>query len=713
VKRFLTILIWLAVALFGAGALGAIALHRGEPLNAMWFVVAAVCCYLVAFRLYSAFVAARVLVLDDTRATPSERKDDGRDFVPMNKWVLFGHHFAAIAGPGPLVGPTLAAQFGYLPGTLWLIAGAALAGCVQDFIILFCSIRRDGKSLGQMAREEISSRGGFIAQLAVLAILMILLGVIALGIVNALKASPWATFTLAMTIVIALLLGVYLRFLRPGRVMEASVIGLALVLFVVVAGRWVSTSNAPVPWLTWHSLLPHLTTIPLQEAFTASAISLAVALIVYGFAASVLPVWLLLAPRDYLIAFIKAGAFFTLAAGILIVRPQILMPPLTRFIDGSGPIFAGKIFPFCFITIACGAISGFHSLISSGTTPKMILRESHARFIGYGAMLLESFVGVMAMVAACSMTPGVYFAINSPASIVGSTPEAAAATISGWGYYLDAHTMTDLARLVGEKTLLNRAGGAPSLAVGMAQIFSSTIGGERLLSIWYHFAIMFEALFVLTVLDGGTRVGRFMVQELGGRIWKPFARTSWLPGMLISSAIIVGSWGYFLYQGVIDPLGGINSLWPLFGISNQLLAAVALVVATTILLKMGRVRWLWVTLVPMAWLVVVTMTASYQKVFDANPRIGFLSGANQLVAQIAAGIIPAAKIAETQRLIFNLRLDAAVTIVLVSMILLMLIEALGQWYAILSRRGQPTLHESPYVRTQWAEGFSGAAHGDD
>ncbi len=712
-KRFLTILIWLAVAVFGAGALGAIALHRGEPLNAMWFVVAAVCCYLVAFRLYSAFVAARVLVLDDTRATPSERKDDGRDFVPMNKWVLFGHHFAAIAGPGPLVGPTLAAQFGYLPGTLWLIAGAALAGCVQDFIILFCSIRRDGKSLGQMAREEISSRGGFIAQLAVLAILMILLGVIALVIVNALKASPWATFTLAMTIVIALLLGVYLRFLRPGRVMEASVIGLALVLFVVVAGRWVSTSNAPVPWLTWHSLVPHLTTIPLQEAFTASAISLAVALIAYGFAASVLPVWLLLAPRDYLIAFIKTGAFFTLAAGILIVRPQILMPPLTRFIDGTGPIFAGKIFPFCFITIACGAISGFHSLISSGTTPKMILRESHARFIGYGAMLLESFVGVMAMVAACSMTPGVYFAINSPASIVGSTPEAAAATISGWGYYLDAHTMTDLARLVGEKTLLNRAGGAPSLAVGMAQIFSNTIGGQRLLSIWYHFAIMFEALFVLTVLDGGTRVGRFMVQELGGRIWKPFARTSWLPGMLISSAIIVGSWGYFLYQGVIDPLGGINSLWPLFGISNQLLAAVALVVATTILLKMGRVRWLWVTLVPMAWLVVVTMTASYQKVFDANPRIGFLSGANQLAAQIAGGIIPAAKIAETQRLIFNLRLDAAVTIVLVSMILLMLIEALGQWYAILSRRRQPTLHESPYVRTQWAEGFSGAAHGDD
>ena len=389
------------------------------------------------------------------------------------------------------------------------------------------------------------------------------------------------------------------------------------------------------------------------------------------------------------------------------------MPPLTRFVDGTGPIFAGKIFPFCFITIACGAISGFHSLISSGTTPKMILRESHARFIGYGAMLLESFVGVMAMVAACSMTPGVYFAINSPASIVGGTPEAAAATISSWGYHLEPQTMTNLANLVGEKTLLNRAGGAPSLAVGMAQIFSNTIGGERLLSIWYHFAIMFEALFVLTVLDGGTRVGRFMVQELGGRFWKPFGRTSWLPGMFISSALIVGSWGYFLYQGVIDPLGGINSLWPLFGIANQLLAAVALVVATTILLKMGRKRWLWVTLLPMAWLVTVTMTAGYQKVFDANPRIGFLSGANQLAAQIASGTIPAAKAAETHRLIFNLRLDAVVTIVLASMILLMLIEALGHWWAILSRRREPALHEAPYVATQWSPGFSGVAHGGD
>jgi carbon starvation protein len=694
-KRIVRILIWLAVAVAGAGALGAIALHRGEPLNAIWFVIAAVCCYLVAFRLYSAFIAARLLVLDDTRATPSERKDDGRDFVPTNKWVLFGHHFAAIAGPGPLVGPTLAAQFGYLPGTLWLIAGAAFAGCVQDFIILFCSIRRDGKSLGQMAREEISARAGIIAQLAVLAIMIILLGVIALVIVNALKASPWATFTLAMTIVIALFLGVYLRFFRPGRVLEASLVGFVLVLFAVVAGRWVGDSPS------W------------SHVFTLSGLALAFALIIYGYIASTLPVWLLLAPRDYLIAFIKAGAFFILAAGILIVRPPILMPPLTRFVDGTGPIFAGKIFPFCFITIACGAISGFHSLISSGTTPKMIIRESEARFIGYGAMLLESFVGVMAMVAACSMTPGVYFAINSPASIVGITPAAAAATISQWGFPLTAQSMTDLARLVGEKTLLNRAGGAPSLAVGMAQIFSNTIGGERLLSIWYHFAIMFEALFVLTVLDGGTRVGRFMVQELGGRLWKPFARTSWLPGSMLSSAVIVGAWGYFLYQGVIDPLGGINSLWPLFGISNQLLGVVALVVATTILMKMGRLRWLWVTMIPMAALITITMTAGYQKVFDINPRIGFLSGANELAAQIASGVIPAAKIADTQRLIFNLRLDAGVTLVLALMILLMIIEAVIQWRVILGRRREIVLHESPYVRTQWAPGYSGAAHGDD
>ncbi|HKI11758.1 MAG TPA: carbon starvation CstA family protein [Candidatus Acidoferrum sp.] len=685
-KKILSVLAWMAVAAVGAAALGTIAFHRGEPINATWFVLAAACCYVVAYRFYSSFIAAKLLALDNTRATPAERREDGRDFVPTNKWVLFGHHFAAIAGPGPLVGPTLAAQFGYLPGTLWLIAGAAFAGCVQDFVILFCSIRRDGKTLGEMARQEVSERGGFIAQLAVLAIMVILLGVVALVVVNALRSSPWATFTLAMTIPIALLLGIYLRYFRPGRVMEASAIGVALVLFVVVAGQWVADSPA------W------------AKMFTMSGVGLALAIIAYGFAASALPVWLLLAPRDYLSSFIKAGAIFSLAAGILLVRPQVLMPPLTRFVDGTGPVFAGKIFPFCFITIACGAISGFHSLISSGTTPKMIQREGQARLIGYGAMLMESFVGVMAMVAACAMTPGVYFAINSPATIVGATPEAVSQTISSWGYPLTAGTMTALAHAVGEQTLLNRAGGAPSLAVGMAQIFSNTIGGERLLSIWYHFAIMFEALFILTVLDAGTRVGRFMVQELGGRVWKPLGRMNWMPAILLSSAMIVAAWGYFLYQGVVDPLGGINSLWPLFGISNQLLAAVALVVATTILLKMGRLKWIWVTLLPMTWLVIITMTASYQKIFSGNARIGFLAQANALAAHIASGTIAAAKIGETQRVIFNLRLDAGVTAVLAGMILVLVIEAALQWYAILSRRKAPVLRETPYVATQWAEG---------
>jgi len=688
-RKIVSAFVWIVIAVIGAGALAAIALQRNERISATWFVVAAACFYLVAYRFYSAFLAAKLVALDDSRATPAERNDDGRDFVPTNKWVLFGHHFAAIAGPGPLVGPTLAAQFGYLPGTLWLIAGAAFAGCVQDFVILFCSIRRNGKSLGEMARDEVGKRGGFIAQLAVLAILIILLGVVALVVVNALKTSPWATFTLAMTIPIALLMGVYLRYLRPGRVLEASLIGLALVMFVVVAGQWVADSAS------WARL------------FTLSGVALSFWIIAYGFAASALPVWLLLAPRDYLSAFIKAGAIFSLAAGILIVRPEIQMPALTKFIDGSGPVFAGKIFPFCFITIACGAISGFHSLISSGTTPKMIQREGHARMIGYGAMLLESFVGVMAMVAACAMQPGVYFAINSPARVVGAAPDAAAATITGWGYPLEPQTMIRMAQMVHEQTLFNRPGGAPSLAVGMAQIFSSTIGGERLMSIWYHFAIMFEALFILTVLDAGTRVGRFMVQEMGGRVWKPFGQTGWMPSVVISSAFVVGAWGYFLYQGVIDPFGGINSLWPLFGIANQLLAAVALVVATTILLKMGRLKWIWVTLVPMVWLITVTMTASWQKIFSGNAQIGFLSGANNWAEQIAAGKIPAAKVVEIQRTIFNLRLDAMVTAALATMILVLVVEAILRWTAILTKRSPAVLHETPYVATQWVAGAEG------
>ncbi|MBI3484897.1 MAG: carbon starvation protein A, partial [Acidobacteria bacterium] len=678
-KKFRTIALWTVISLAGAAGLAVIAFERNEPINGIWFILAAAGVYLVAYRFYSAFIAARVLALDNSRATPAERLDDGRDFVPTNKWVVMGHHFAAIAGPGPLVGPTLAAQFGYLPGTLWLLAGAVLGGCVQDFVILFCSIRRNGKSLGQMAREEVNTRGGMIALLAVLAIMIILLAVVGLVVVNALKDSPWGTFTLALTIPIAMLMGLYMRFWRPGRVLEASLIGFALVLFAVVAGQWVAASPE------W------------SRVFTLSGTALAISIIVYGYAASALPVWLLLAPRDYLSAFIKIGVMFALAGGILLVRPTIHMPALTRFVDGTGPVFAGKIFPFCFITIACGAVSGFHSLISSGTTPKLLTREGHARLVGYGAMLMESFVGIMAMVAACALTPGVYFAINSPAGIVGSTAEAAAATISSWGFAVDASTMHALAQQVGEKTLLNRTGGAPSLAVGMAQIFSNWIGGQRLLAIWYHFAIMFEALFILTVLDAGTRVGRFMVQELLGHVWKPLARTGWYPSILFTSALIVGAWGYFLYQGVLDPLGGINSLWPLFGISNQLLATVALVVATTILIKMGRLRWLWVTLVPMVWLVTVTMTASYQKIFHANPRIGFLAAANDFAGKLAAGAIPPGRIAATERLIFNNKLDAAVTAVLAAMVLVLLFEALGEWFRILSGRKKPALQEAPYV----------------
>jgi carbon starvation protein len=684
-KRVLTILLWSLIVLAGVSGLGAIAFERGEHLNAGWFLIAAVCTYLVAYRFYSAFLSTKVFMLDPRRATPAERLEDGRDFVPTNKWVLMGHHFAAIAGPGPLVGPTLAAQFGYLPGTLWLILGAALGGCVQDFTILVCSIRRDGKSLGQMAREEVSKRGGSIAVLAVLAIMVILLAVVALVIVKALKESPWGTFTLVMTIPIALLMGVYLRFVRPGRVLEASVAGFALILLAVVGGQWV---NASPVW---------------SAAFTWSGSALAIAIIVYGFAASALPVWLLLAPRDYLSAFVKIIVMVLLAGGIVWVRPVLEMPALTRFVDGNGPVFAGKVFPFCFITIACGAISGFHALISSGTTPKMIMRESHARFVGYGAMLIESFVGVMAMVAACALSPGVYFAINSPAGIVGKTAEAAANTISGWGFPLDAQAMTDLARRVGEHTLLDRTGGAPSLAVGMAQIFSGTIGGERFLGIWYHFAIMFEALFILTVLDAGTRVGRFMVQDFGGHFWKPLARTNWAPGVWISSGLIVGAWGFFLWQGVQDPLGGINSLWPLFGIANQLLATVALVVATTIILKMGERRFAWVTLAPMAWLVTVTMTASYQKVFHTNPRIGFLAQVRVLSAQLASGAIPPDRVAITHRMIFNNRLDAAVTLLLAGMVLVLVIEAIGEWIAIVRGTKVAELHEAPYVLTKWAE----------
>jgi carbon starvation protein len=668
-KSSLSTLAWLVVALLGAGALSAVALSRGEPVNGVFFVVGAGATYLLAYRFYSAFIAAKVLALDRTRATPAERLDDGRDFVPTNRWIVLGHHFAAIAGPGPLVGPTLAAQFGYLPGTLWLVVGAVLGGCVQDFVILLFSIRRDGQSLGQMAREEVSTRGGRIAMASVLAIMVILLAVIGLVVVNALKHSPWGTFTLAMTIPIAMIMGLYLRFWRPGRVLEASGIGVVLVIAAVVAGQWVAESPEWAP------------------AFTLSGPALAAAVIAYGFAASALPVWLLLAPRDYLSAFIKVGVILALAGGILLVRPAIHMPALTRFVDGTGPVFAGTIFPFCFITIACGAVSGFHSLIASGTTPKLLRAETDAPMIGYGCMLLESFVAIMAMIAACTLDPGVYFAMNT-------TPVAlqqASDVLNQSGFVVSPETMARLADEMGESTLIARTGGAPSLAVGMANILSSVsnvVGGGTLTALWYHFAIMFEALFILTTVDAGTRVGRFMLQDLLGHVWPRLGETSWYPGVLLTSAVIVAGWGYFLYQGVVDPLGGINSLWPLFGIANQLLAIVALCVATTIIIKMGKARYSWVSLGPLAWLVIVTMTAGIQKVFSPDPGLGFLAHARTLEASVD----PSAA-----RLIFNDRLDAYVALLFMTVVWLVILASAREWVLVISGRKRAEVREAPFV----------------
>ena len=678
-NKTLAILGWGTVALLGAVAVGTVAMQRGEPINSLWLVVAATCCYALGYRFYSKFIAAKILALDGLRATPAERLENGRDFVVTNKWVLFGHHFAAIAGPGPLVGPVLAAQFGYLPGTMWVLAGAVFAGCVQDFVILLFSVRRDGKSLTAMAKDEIGPVGGFVAYVAVTAILIILLGVCALIVVNALKSSPWGTFTIAMTMPIALLMGVYLRRIRPGKVLEVSALGFVLVLAAIWGGQYVSQNPA------------------LARLFTFSAPTLAILIMVYGFAASALPVWLLLAPRDYLSTFVKLGTIALLGVGIVALHPTLHMPALTRFVDGTGPVFAGKIFPFAFITIACGAISGFHALISSGTTPKLIARETQTRMVGYGAMMCESAVAVMAIIAACVLQPGIYFAINSPAGVVGQSPAAAAATISGWGFPVTAADMQALAHAVGELTLYNRTGGAPAFAVGMAHIFSHSLGGETLMALWYHFALMFEALFILTVLDAGTRVARFMVQDALGHVYKPLGRTSWYPSILATSALIVAAWGYFLWQGVKDPLGGINSLWPLFGISNQLLATVALCVATTIIIKMHRAKYAVVTLVPLAWLVAVTFTASWHKIFDSNPRVGFLAQARVL----AASPVPISS--ATVQLIFNNRLDAAVTGALVVMVTLVLVESLRQWMGILNGAKEARVKESPFVRTRLVE----------
>jgi len=675
--RPLAIVGWALVSLLGATAFGVLALARGETISAAWLLTAAVCTYVVAYRFYSKFLATKVFGLDPRRATPAERFNNGHDFVPTNRWVLFGHHFAAIAGAGPLVGPVLAAQFGFLPGTLWLVIGVVLGGAVQDFTILFSSLRRDGKSLGQMAKEEVSKVTGVTAMIAVLAIMIILLAVLALIVVNALRASPWGLFTIACTIPIALLMGWWMKRWRPGKVGEASIIGALLLLLALVGGGSVASHPG------------------LAAAFTQSGTSITGMMIAYGFIASVLPVWMLLCPRDYLSTFLKITTVLVLGVAILIILPPLRMPALTPFATaGEGPVFAGKLFPFAFITIACGAISGFHSLVASGTTPKMITRETDARMIGYGGMIMESFVGIMAMIAACTLDPGVYFAMNTtPIALAGASD-----VLNQAGFVVTPEYMQALAAQMGEQTLIARTGGAPSLAVGIAHIFSgltSALGGKTLSALWYHFAIMFEALFILTTIDTGTRVGRFMLQEIVGHVWPKFGETSWLPSVVIASGLVCAGWGFFLYQGVVDPLGGINSLWPLFGISNQLLAAVALCVATTILIKMGRQRYAWVTLGPLAWLITVTMTAGYQKVFSTDPKLGFLAHA----ASLAQSADPNAA-----RMIFNDRLDAAIALFFVAVVAMLVFTSAREWWLVLSRRKPAVVHEAPFVPTALVSG---------
>jgi carbon starvation protein len=679
-------IVWFGVALLGAFALAGIAYNRGETsINAMWIIVATACIHALGYRFYSAWILAKVLTADAMRATPAQRLNNGRDFVPTHKWIVFGHHFAAIAGPGPLVGPTLAAQFGYLPGLIWILVGSVLGGCVQDMIIMFLSTRRNGRSLGKMARDELGPIGGYAALIGTIAIMIILIAVLGLVVVNAMKHSPWATSTVFATIPIAVLIGLYLRNIRPGRVIEGSLIGLALLLFAVVGGGWISESPT------------------LANLFDWDGVSLAWFVIGYGFIAAILPVWLLLAPRDYLSTFLKLGTVGLLAVAVVIMSPEIKMPAFTQFVDGSGPVFGGKIFPFVFITIACGAVSGFHALVSSGTTPKLIGSETDVRLIGYGCMMLESFVAVMALIAATLLDPGVYFAINSPGGIVGATAEAAVQTISSWGFPVTAEYMHELARTMGESTLFARTGGAPSLAVGMASIFSSAFG-QGMLAMWYHFAIMFEAVFILTTLDAGTRVGRFMMQDLLGHVWKPLGETSSYPSTILASALIVAGWGYFLYIGVIDPNGGVNILWPLFGISNQMLAAIALSVATGVLVKQGKLKYAWVTGVPLAWLAIVTTTASWEKLFSPDVRIGFISGANDLAAKLAAGTLSEAQAAVAPELIFNQRLDAVITVFFASVLWIVILDMLRVCSRVL--RELPVLPSSEAPNVPNAQGVT-------
>ena len=684
--------IWVVVALVGALCWGMLALARGETVNAGWLLFAALASYAIAYRFYARFIRDRVLGADDSRATPGERLNNGRDFEPMDRRVLFGHHFAAIAGAGPLVGPVLAAQMGYLPGTIWIIVGVILAGAVQDMTTLFFSMRRNGKSLGQMAREEIGPVGGAAALIAVLSIMVILLAVLALVVVNALAASPWGSFSLAMTIPIALLMGVYLRFLRPGRVLEVSLIGVGLLILAIIGGGWISESS------------------PYAAAWTFTPNQLTFALIVYGFVASVLPVWVLLAPRDYLSTFMKIGTIALLAVGIAITLPPMHMPRFTEFaFNGQGPVFAGSLFPFVFIIIACGALSGFHSLVASGTTPKLIQKESQVRPIGYGAMLTESFVAVMAMIAAVTLDPGVYFAMNANPALLGDTVQSASQAVNSFGFSVTPDTLQSTANAVGEDSIIGRTGGAPTLAVGISAIFAGVTGifGAALQAFWYHFAIMFEALFILTTVDAGTRVGRFMIQDLIGNVWRPFARTSWLPGNIIASALIVAGWGYFLWAGVNDPLGGINQLFPLFGIANQLLAAVALTVGTTILIKMGKLRYAWVTALPLAWDAAVTLTASWQKIFSTDPAIGFFAQRAAAAQSIEAGqlndtmaALGAASVEDARQILVNTTVDGVLSIIFALMIIIVIADAARVWFGIIRGSKEPEMTEVPWQESR-------------
>ncbi|MCX7570452.1 carbon starvation protein A [Tumebacillus sp. DT12] len=682
-KGLLSILIWTVISVLGASAFALLALNNNETISAAWVIVAAFCTYAIGYRFYSKFIAKKVMELDDKRATPSEVNDDGKDFVPTNKWVLFGHHFAAIAGAGPLVGPILAAQMGYLPGMLWILVGVVLGGAVQDFVILFGSMRRNGKSLGQIAKEEIGPVGGFLAGLGIIMIMVILIAVLAMVVVNALYHSPWATFTIAMTIPIAIFMGVYMRFIRPGRVLEGSLIGFVLMMAALVAGQYVAESS-------------------IAHWFDYEKTTLAWLMMGYGLIASILPVWLLLAPRDYLSSFLKIGTIVLLAAGILITLPELQMPKVTKFIDGSGPVFAGPLFPFLFITIACGAISGFHSLVSSGTTPKMIQRESNSRLIGYGSMLMESGVAIMALIAACALTPGLYFAINSPAAVMGPDAASAVAAVQKLGFTVSANDLTQLAKDIGESTIISRTGGAPALAIGMAMIFKDFLGGPTMMAFWYHFAILFEAVFILTTVDAGTRIGRFMLQDYIGNFAPSFAKTDKFLPNLIASGLVTAGWGYFLYAGVVDPLGGINSLWAMFGIANQMLAGIALIVATTYLLKMGKARHIWVTMIPLSWLLITTLSAGWMKIFSDKPGLGFLAHANQFEAALDQGkMLGAAKTpAQMEQIIFNDRLDAFVCALFMLIVIATLIDAVRVWIKILRNQNTLPLAESPYVASK-------------